>query len=129
MDIRQFRKLYNNEQTVLRDINSVTASPAQIVGRQAINSTGEAIADISFAVKFTTMPYFQYGFELQEGEGVVPGKLPTGSAFVSEWKTQERLPNTIFYTGARIYIVTTGFQFQKMICNFSFSGTALTNPS
>lgn len=129
MNIRQFRSQYNSEQTRARDISNIAASNAQVPARIPINSSGEATTIVTFPVKFTTQPYFTYGFEIQEGEGVVGGSLPTGSAYVSEWIKIERLPNTIFYVGAKVVAVTTGKKSQKMILNVNFSGTALTNPS
>lgn len=129
MDIRTFRQQYNNENMTRHNIGSVAAGAAQVPGRLAINSAGEASATVMFPVKFTTQPYFTYGFELQEGEGIIGGKRPTGSAYVYEWVKIERLPNTIFYVGAKISVITTGLKYQKMICNYSFSGTALSNPS
>ena len=127
--MRNFRQQYNREKTLIHDIGNTRASHAEVPARLAINSKGEASGTIMFPVKFTTQPYFTYGFELQEGEGVIVGRRPSGSAYVEEWLKVERLPNTIFYVGARVFAVTDGLQYQKMILNASFSGTALSNPS
>lgn len=129
MNINQFRAQFNNERTRVNDLQSVAASLTNVPARVAINSRGEASSTIMFPVKFTTQPYFSYGFEIQEGEGVMPGRLPTGSAYVDEWIKVERLPSTIFYVGAKVVIVTTGLAYQKMILNANFTGTALSNPS
>lgn len=129
MNINQFRAQFNNERTRVSDLQSVAASLTNVPARVAINSRGEASSTIMFPVKFTTQPYFSYGFEIQEGEGVMSGRLPTGSAYVDEWIKVERLPSTIFYVGAKVAIVTTGLAYQKMILNANFTGTALSNPS
>lgn len=129
MDVQAFRSQYNNEMAMRANLSRVAASPAEVPGRIAINSAGEASATVLFPVKFTSQPYFTYGFEMQTGEGVIAGKRPTGSAYVYEWIKVERLPTTVFYVGAKITMVTTGLRYQKMICNYSFSGTALSNPS
>lgn len=129
MNIRQFRNRFNQERTTTHDINNVSAGTAQVPARVPINSSGEATATIHFPVKFTTQPYMSYGFELQEGEGTERGIFPTGSAYVVQWLKIERLPNTIFYTGAVVTAVVTGMKYQKTILNLSFTGTALTNPS
>lgn len=129
MDINHFRKQLNNERVVTNDIRSMMASFAEVPGRIGINSSGEASASVRFPVKFLEQPHFKFGLELQEGEGVITGRFPTGSAFVQEWYTEERLPSTIYYVGARIIVVVDGLRFQKSILNYSFSGTALSNPS
>ena len=129
MDMRHFRQRFNQEKTSMANITSVVATTAEVPARLAINSKGEAQGTIMFPVKFTTQPYFTYGFELQEGEGIIPGRRPSGSAYVEEWIKVERLPNTVFYVGAKVYAVTDGLQYQKMILNALFSGTALSNPS
>lgn len=129
MDIQHFRKQFNNEKLVSNDVRSMMASYAEVPGRIGINSSGEASTSIRFPVKFLEQPHFKFGLELQEGEGVIPGKFPTGSAFVQEWLTEERLPSTVYYVGARIIVVIDSLRFQKTILNYSFSGTALSNPS
>ena len=127
--MNQFRQALNNERTTISDIGMMSSNYSDIAGRLPINSFGEAVADVTFPVKFTSQPIFRYGFEMQEGEGIIAGEMPTGAAVVQSWGTIERLPSTIFYTGARLMIVTTGLKFQKMILNYSFSGVSLTNPS
>lgn len=128
MHISHFRNAFNNELTRNNDLRSVAADIAEVPGRVMINAAGEAFVDVDFAVNFTTLPFFKCGFEIPENENTIPGQMPTGRAFVSEWKMRERLPFSVFYTGAKICVVTTGPYYQKMIMNFSFSGTALTNP-
>ena len=129
MNIEQFRTSFAAEQSRIRDIKSVAPASAQVPGRVLVNTTGEAFIDVDFPVRFSTIPYFTCGFEIMEGEVLTPGDIPTGRAFVSEWKTIERLPFSVYYTGAKICTVTTGPFYQKMILNFCFTGTALTNPS
>jgi hypothetical protein len=129
MNINQFRQQTRNESLRRRDLSTVQADHAVIPGRILVNAAGEAYADVDFSVRFTSFPSFTYGFELQEGQGIISGEMPTGSAHVSGWKTIERLPVSVFYTGATIQIVTTGQFYQKMILNFEFSGMAMTNPS
>jgi hypothetical protein len=127
--IKNFRRALNAERLRDKDISQTIADYAIIPGRVMINAMGEAYADVNFQVKFVDLPYFTYGFETKEGDRTFAGESPTGTAHVSEWKTIERLPNGVFYTGAKIQIVTTGRFYQKMILNFQFAGTALTNPS
>ena len=129
MDINTFRTKYLADQASLAGISGVAADVASVCGRIPINSAGEAIMDVMFPVKFTSQPNFTYGFALQEGEGVISGRMPGGTATVQKWTTVQRLPNTVFYTGARIIAVTTGLKYQKMILNFDFSGVALSDPS
>lgn len=129
MNLNQFRQAYNNERTRVHDLNSVAATYAEVPGRVMINAAGEAYVDVNFGVKFTSLPYFKSGFEMQEGSGIISGRMPTGEAYVAEWKTTERLPFSVFYSGARIHIVTTGLFYQKMLLNYSFTGIALSNPS
>jgi len=129
MDITQFRKSLNNDNLRIQDLNSVKADFAEVPGRVMINGSGEAHVDVDFPVKFTTLPFFKPGFERQEGQEFISGQMPTGRAYVAEWKTVERLPLSVYYVGAKIHVVTTGQFYDKMILNFSFTGTALTNPS
>ena len=129
MNINQFRKAFNNETTRMRDIQATMADVAEVPGRVMINGAGEAYIDVDFAVPFTTLPYFKSGFELLEGQGIIVGQRPTGTAYVSEWKTKERLPYSVYYVGARICTVITGAFYQKMILNYSFTGNTLSNPS
>lgn len=129
MNINQFRSAHNNEQRRRLDLSGVAADVAVVPGRVMINAAGEAYADVDFGVRFTTLPYFTVGFEVSEGEVLVPGEMPTGTAHVSQWKTIERLPISVYYTGATIRVVTTGQFYQKMILNYQFVGTALSNPS
>lgn len=128
MNLNEFRTAYNNEKTNMLNINEMTGDYSEIAGRLPINSAGEAVADVPFPVRFVTQPIFRFGFELQEGEGVISGRLPSGSAVVQSWNTIERLPSTVHYVGARLIIVTQGLKYQKMILNYSFSGRTLTNP-
>jgi len=127
--INQFRKQFVNEQRRALDLGSVAADYATVPGKIGINAAGEAYVDVNFPVRFTSLPAFTSGFEMQEGSGIISGLMPTGSAYVAEWKTIERLPTTVFYTGAKIHVVTTGIYYQKMILNYEFKGTAITNPS
>lgn len=129
MNIHQFRKSYNNDITRLKDIQSTVASISEVPGRVMINGAGEAYIDVDFSVRFTSLPYFKSGFEVPEGQGVIVGQRPTGEAYVSEWKTIERLPSSVYYVGARICTVITGAFYQKMILNYSFTGNTLSNPS
>lgn len=129
MHINSMRNMLRNEETRRRDLSQVAADYAIIPGRVMINAAGEAYTDVDFGVRFTTLPYFTYGFEMKEGEVYVPGQMPTGSAHVSAWKTIEKLPVSVYYSGATIRVVTTGQFYQKMILNFQFAGTTITNPS
>lgn len=124
-----FRKSYNNDCVRQRDFVSVAADNAMVTGRTMINGAGESFVSVEFPVRFCQLPSFSYGFEMKEGEVIINGQKPTGSAVVSEWKTVERLPFSVYYTGAVIQVVTTGQFFQKMLLIHSFSGMALTNPS
>lgn len=128
-NINQFRKRLVNEQTRANDLQSIKGDISVVPGRVMINNAGEAYIDINFPVRFVDLPNFTSGFETQEGQGIIEGQMPTGTAHVSAWKTIERLPVSVFYTGAKIQVVTTGQFYQKMILNFSFTGTAITNPS
>lgn len=129
MNTNQFRNSLNNETTRFKDLGSVRADVVEVPGRVMINGMGEAFIDLDFPVKYSTLPNFTSGFETPEGQNLILGAMPTGRAFVSEWKTKEHLPFSVYYTGAKICVVTTGQFYQKMILNFSFSGTALSNPS
>lgn len=129
MNINVFRNEFYGEQTRAKDLQSITSSHSEVNGRVMINAAGEAHADVSFAVRFVEPPSVKFGFSLVEGQGIIPGKMPTGTAYVSEWKTIERLPFSVWYIGAKIDIVTTGLFYQKMILNYSFSGNTLTNPT
>jgi len=128
-NINQFRKVLANEQTRAADLQTVKSDVAVVPGRVMINNAGEAYVDVNFPVRFITLPNFTAGFEILEGQGIIEGQMPTASAHVSEWKTIERLPLSVFYTGAKIQVVTIGQFYQKMILNFSFTGTSITNPS
>ena len=129
MNIEYYRSQLNNDQTRAVDISSMASAHSEVAGRVMINAAGEAHADVSFAVRFTEPPSVKFGFSLVEGQDILAGRMPTGSAYVSEWKTIERLPFSVWYIGAKIDIVTTGLFYQKMILNYSFSGKTLTNPT
>lgn len=129
MNISQFRNKFNSENTTRSNLASVAASQAVSSHLIPVNSAGEAMESVRFPVKFLDMPMFTFGLQLQEGEGVIPGRRPSGSAYVESWITEERLPHTIFYVGAVIVGILEGPSFQKIIMNASFTGLALTNPS
>lgn len=124
-----FRKSYNNDRIRHRDLSMVAADNSLVTGRTMINGAGESFVTVEFPVRFTQLPSFSYGFEMKEGEAIINGQKPTGSAVVSQWITKENLPFSIFYTGAVIQVVTTGQFYQKMLLIHNFSGMALTNPS
>lgn len=128
MNINTFRSQYNSEMARIKDLGDMGASMSEVSGRVMINAAGEAYADVAFSVRFVEPPSFKSGFGLVEGADIIPGKMPTGSAYVAEWKTVERLPFSVWYVGARIHIVTTGLFYQKMTLNYSFSGKTITNP-
>ena len=142
MNINSLRNSLRSEETRRRDLQSVAPSVAMVPGRVAINGSGEAYVEVAFSIRFTSLPYFTFGFERQETSSVEPvagsipsnstppkGQLPTGSAHVSEWKTIERLPFGLYYVGAKIAVVTEGLTVSKLILNYTFTGTALSNPS
>lgn len=142
MDQNSLRRAFRSEQLRTNDLNSVAPSLAVIPGRAAINGSGEAYIDVTFSVKFVTLPYFSFGFELQDVKSIyhttgeiptantpISGQLPTGSAHISQWKTIERLPYGLYYTGAKIGVIIDGPSIAKMIINYTFTGKTLSNPS
>lgn len=129
MDMQQFRRAFNNELVRSKDLRSVAADVTNVNGRTMINGAGESFVSVDFPVRFTKLPTFTYGFEMKEGEVLIDGLKPTGSAVVSQWKTVERLPLSVYYTGAVIQVVTTGQFYQKMLLIHNFDGIALSNPS
>lgn len=129
MNMNQFRQQYRNENLRIKDFSQVQSDYIVVPGKVMINAAGEAYTDVNFSIKFVSEPSFTYGFSLQEGQNIISGEMPTGTAHVSAWKTKERLPISVFYTGAHIQVVTTGQFYQKMILNYEFSGIAITNPS
>ena len=124
-----FRKSYNNDCVRQRDFVSVAADNAMVTGRTMINGAGESFVSVDFPVRFSQLPSFSFGFEMKDGEVVIDGQKPTGSAVVTQWKIIERLPFSVYYTGAVIQVVTTGPFYQKMLFIHNFSGMALSNPS
>jgi len=135
------RKSFLADQRRALDISSVAAGTSMVTGRAAVNGSGEALVDVQFPARFTTLPYFSFGFELQDTSEANPeapitsvnaaskGLLPTGSAHIATWKTIERLPFGVYYVGATVGVIVDGASNGKIIINYSFSGTALSNPS
>lgn len=128
-NLHLFRNSLNSEQTRASDLRAVSASLAEVPGFAEINGSGEGVVNVNFAIKFTEVPYFKYGFSVTHGSEYLQGYMPEATAYVAEWTTIERLPFSVWYVGAKIHTKVRGLVQQKMILNFSFSGTALSNPS
>lgn len=128
MDINAFRNTQNQEAITQRGQNEMAATTTRLSGQLRVNGAGETYATVTFPTRFIEKPLFSFGGELQDGDTPAAGHMPTISIVVTRWITQERPPQSRFYTGATLGIVTGGAAYQKMNAHWHFDGVAFTNP-
>lgn len=93
-----------------------------------VQGTGEAVATVSFPVRFIERPILAPGFELHPDSAAIDGQFPTFSVTVRDWVLEERGSNQKFFVGANLLVVTTGPTGQNGWVHWSFSGRAITSP-
>lgn len=128
MDMDAFRRRMNSAEATKAGNQSMAADFQSLTGQVRVNGSGESKATITFPISFSQKPLLTFGGEIQEGDRLDPGRMPTVSVVVLAWLTKERPPYSRLYTGAILGIVTGGPSWQKMIIHWKLDGIAYTNP-
>lgn len=104
------------------------AGPKEVVSTAIIkvNNAGEAIAPFQFACRYAQMPNLSFGFQMHSAPPA--GRIPVFSASVYEWITEDRLPNSRLYAGARLLIVSEAASSVAFAVHATATGIAFTGP-
>lgn len=125
---RELSVALNRQQVSASNQADFYAQPYFVQGRFLCDGAGELVKDVSFPVVFTEEPFFAFGGRLEQNQVIVAGNYPTVSAVVLSFSVEKRGVSTELFRGARLIIVTTGEEDQKMWLQWQFSGMALVNP-
>jgi len=114
----------------LSDRKDFYGDQVNMSGESRISGGGDVKIDIPFAVKFVEKPIFVFGGETMDPQALRVGSYPSISAFVCEWITEERLPTSVFYTGAVVAVsISSGDAQSKYILHYNFSGIGFASPA
>jgi hypothetical protein len=125
MDVERFRRAFTQEQLSHEGIVDASGSSTVLTGELLLRGAGEQLVDVVFPTPFTSKPIMSFGGEIQDTNLLVAGKYPTISVIVAGWITKEVPPYSVLFTGAKLCIVTTGLNIQKMIVYWSFTGSSI----
>lgn len=124
-----FRRAQARQETNKSNALSVAARPQVLSGQIQINGSGDSIVNIPFPIQFSQKPILSFGGDLEHGQSVTIGSLPTVSMIVTRWDIVGSPPLQLFYQGATVAIVTSGVDDQIMYAHYTFTGVALSNPT
>jgi hypothetical protein len=133
--LEQFRSVMRRGALEREDMASIEPQFSSVLGELQISGIGETIAQIQFrTLKFTEKPLFTYGAEVRGGMNdmsqlVGQGKMPTMSACVLDWITEDRPPTSRLFVGAYLGIVTSGVSSLRSSIHWRVEGTALVGPT
>lgn len=92
--------------------------------------SGEAIANLNFAVTFTEKPIATSSFEMAPNQKLSPGSFPVVSSGVYNWHQNVRTDyGGLYYTGADLVLVASGLANLSVVHHVSFTGKAMHNVS
>lgn len=123
------RPIAEQRRNDLARIDRMTVKITRVTGRVLVKGAGEVGIDVNFPVQFTERPSFTFGGELDDNSTARALSYPTVSAVVGEWTKRKKSAGFDgYYTGARLLIVTTGIDTQRLWVHWAMEAHAIRNP-
>lgn len=127
-EVNAFRRTQAQQERNRRNAQAVATRPQVLSGQVQVSGAGDTLVNLPFPVQFSQKPLLAFGFDLEHGQDIVIGSLPTLTMGVVRWDIVGNPPEQLFYRGCTLAIVTTGAANQIMYAHYHFTGTAMSNP-